>query len=61
MKNDNEQAAVLLSKWWKTKSARAAWRRAKERKRASLQKFLKARAEKQAELRRAVEEWDVKS
>lgn len=35
-----------LSKWWKTKSCRDAFKRAKARKRASLDKFLKARKAK---------------
>jgi len=48
-----------LSKWWKTPSAKAAWRRAKARKRASLEKFLRARKEKQEALRSEVENWIV--
>jgi len=46
-----------LSKWWKTPSAKAAWARAKAKKRASLEKFLAARKAKQEALRLAVENW----
>lgn len=50
---------VKLSKWWKTKSAKAAWARAKAKKRASLEKFLAARRAKQEQLRMDVENWKV--
>jgi hypothetical protein len=50
-----------LSKWWKTPSAQAAWDRAKQRKRESLQRFLTSRKEKQEALKREVENWKVVS
>jgi hypothetical protein len=50
----------MLSKWWKTASAQRAFERARERKRESLERFLKARAEKQARLQREVDNWEVK-
>jgi hypothetical protein len=50
---------IKLSKWWKTKSAKAAWGRAKARKRASLEKFLTTRKAKMEQLRKDVENWKV--
>jgi hypothetical protein len=48
-----------LSKWWRTPSARAAMRRAKEKKRASLNKFLASLKEKREKIQRDVDEWKV--
>jgi len=56
---DREKETPLLSKWWKTKSAKAAMRRAKAKKQESLQRFLKSHREKQEALRREVEQWKV--
>jgi len=48
-----------LSKWWRTPSARAAIKRAKLKKRESLNRFLKSRKEKQEAMKREVENWKV--
>jgi hypothetical protein len=48
-----------LSKWWRTPSAQAAMARAKAKKRAGLDKFLKSHKAKQDKLRRDAENWKV--
>jgi hypothetical protein len=59
MSKHRETQSPLLSKWWQSASAQAAMKRAKLKKQESLQRFLKARREKQEALKREVEQWKV--
>lgn len=59
MVKHRETERPLLSKWWKTKSARDAFKRAKAKKQESLQRFLKSYQEKREAQRREVEQWKV--
>jgi hypothetical protein len=48
---------IHLSKWWKTESAQAAFRRAEERRKERIAKVREAFAAKQKALADAVNNW----
>jgi hypothetical protein len=49
---------VLLSHWWRSASARAAFERVEAQKRERIEKLKEAKRAKQAELARDVEAWE---
>ena len=51
---------VQLSKWWKTPSAQAAFKRAEDARRERIAKVRAAFAARKAQLKREAEEWEVK-
>lgn len=57
MSKTNEQ----LSKWWKTPSAQAAFKRAADARRLKIEALRAAVAARKAQLKREAEEWEVVS
>lgn len=50
-----------LSKWWKTPSAQAAFKRAADARRLKIEALRAAVAARKAQLKREAEEWEVVS
>lgn len=50
---------LQLSKWWKTASARAAFKRVEIAKRAKIEEMKKRFAARKEQLKREAEEWVV--